>query len=145
MPSLVGIFLVLEAILACLALVLRMPLPAIIVLCAWGACSFSACAVLQARVVEQAQEGPNLASTLNISAFNLGNAFGAKLGGWAPTMDCPLPGFRGLQRFLRSGLLRLQWFQFLKSREHASLTLRHLKAQFSRDEATEDFPMLATL
>jgi MFS transporter, DHA1 family, inner membrane transport protein len=49
----------------------------------WGACSFSACAVLQARVVEQAQEGPNLASTLNIFAFNLGNAFGAGLGGWA--------------------------------------------------------------
>ena len=24
------------------------------------------------------------------------------------TMDCPLPGFRGLQQFLRSGLLRLQ-------------------------------------
>jgi DHA1 family inner membrane transport protein len=83
MPSLAGIFLVLVAILACLALVVRLPLPAIIVLCAWGACSFSACAVLQARVVEQAQGGPNLASTLNISAFNLGNAFGAELGGWA--------------------------------------------------------------
>ncbi len=68
----------------------------------WGACSFSACAVLQACVVEQAQEGPNLASTLSISTFNLGNAFGAGPGGWALDHGV-LPGFRGLQRFLRSG------------------------------------------
>jgi MFS transporter, DHA1 family, inner membrane transport protein len=83
MPSLAGIFLVVAAILACLALVLSLPIPAIIVLCVWGACSFSAGPVLQTRVLEQAQEGPNLASTLNISAFNLGNAWGAGLGGWA--------------------------------------------------------------
>jgi MFS transporter, DHA1 family, inner membrane transport protein len=35
---------------------------------------------LQARVVREAKEGPNLASTLNQSAFNVGNALGPSLG-----------------------------------------------------------------
>jgi DHA1 family inner membrane transport protein len=38
---------------------------------------------LQMRVVEKATAAPNLASTLNIGAFNLGNAGGAWLGGLA--------------------------------------------------------------
>jgi DHA1 family inner membrane transport protein len=36
---------------------------------------------LQARIVDQAKGAPNLASTLNQGAFNLGNALGASLGG----------------------------------------------------------------
>jgi DHA1 family inner membrane transport protein len=36
---------------------------------------------LQARIVDQASAAPNLASTLNQGAFNLGNASGATLGG----------------------------------------------------------------
>jgi DHA1 family inner membrane transport protein len=35
------------------------------------------------RVVEKAAAAPNLASTLNIGAFNVGNAGGAWLGGLA--------------------------------------------------------------
>ena len=38
---------------------------------------FAAGAPLQARIVDQAKGAPNLASTLNIGAFNLGNAGGA--------------------------------------------------------------------
>ncbi len=36
---------------------------------------------MQARIVDQAKGAPNLASTLNQGAFNLGNALGASLGG----------------------------------------------------------------
>jgi DHA1 family inner membrane transport protein len=36
---------------------------------------------LQSRVVDKARDAPNLASTLNIAGFNLGNALGAFLGG----------------------------------------------------------------
>lgn len=46
----------------------------------WGAVHFAAGAPLQPRIVEKAQ-GANLAATLNQSAFNLGNALGASLGG----------------------------------------------------------------
>src|SRR5215813_13971517 len=47
----------------------------------WGMFHFGASAPLQARIVEKARRAPNLASTLNQGAFNLGNALGASLGG----------------------------------------------------------------
>ncbi len=47
-----------------------------------GAAAFATVAPLQMRVLDKAGEaGRNLASSLNIAAFNLGNAFGAWLGG----------------------------------------------------------------
>lgn len=36
---------------------------------------------LQTRVMHAASDAPNLASSMNIGAFNLGNAVGAALGG----------------------------------------------------------------
>jgi DHA1 family inner membrane transport protein len=47
---------------------------------AWGFLFLAPCVPLQARVVREAKEGPNLASTLNQSAFNVGNALGPSLG-----------------------------------------------------------------
>lgn len=47
----------------------------------WGVVSFALIAPLQTRVVTEASQAPNLASTLNQGAFNLGNAVGAWVGG----------------------------------------------------------------
>ncbi len=47
----------------------------------WGVVHFGASAPLQSRIVDMAVGAPNLASTLNQGAFNLGNALGAGLGG----------------------------------------------------------------
>ena len=47
----------------------------------WGVASFALVPPLQVRVLTAAAEAPNLASAMNIGAFNLGNAFGAALGG----------------------------------------------------------------
>jgi len=55
--------------------------PAVALVSVWGLVHFCAFAPLQARIVEQARGAPNLASTLNQGAFNLGNALGAGLGG----------------------------------------------------------------
>ncbi|HTD96704.1 MAG TPA: MFS transporter [Edaphobacter sp.] len=55
--------------------------PAVIMILIWGAIQFAAGAPLQSRIVDHASEAPNLASTLNQGAFNLGNAIGASLGG----------------------------------------------------------------
>jgi DHA1 family inner membrane transport protein len=55
--------------------------PAVIMIFVWGAVHFATGSPLQARIVEQAKGAPNLASTLNQGAFNLGNALGASLGG----------------------------------------------------------------
>ena len=66
-----------------LAMPLAMPhfLAALALVFIWGLVHFGAIAPLQPRIVEQAKGAPNLASTLNQGAFNLGNALGASLGG----------------------------------------------------------------
>lgn len=46
----------------------------------WGIASFALVPPLQSLVVQEAKEAPNLASSMNIGAFNLGNALGAMLG-----------------------------------------------------------------
>src|SRR5260221_7802594 len=47
--------------------------------------AFALISPLQMRVVNEAAQAPNLASTLNQGAFNLGNAAGAWIGGLSPT------------------------------------------------------------
>ncbi|GAA0471591.1 MFS transporter [Tatumella punctata] len=47
----------------------------------WALATFSTVPALQINVVRHGKEAPHLVSTLNISAFNLGNAIGAWLGG----------------------------------------------------------------
>ncbi len=57
----------------------------VVVLTLWGALAFALVSPLQLWVVHAAVDAPNLASTLNQGAFNLGNALGAGLGGLALT------------------------------------------------------------
>ncbi|WP_338573868.1 MFS transporter [Erwinia billingiae] len=47
----------------------------------WAMATFATVPGLQINVVRHGKEAPNLVSTLNISAFNVGNAFGAWAGG----------------------------------------------------------------
>jgi DHA1 family inner membrane transport protein len=56
---------------------------AAITLFVWGVVAFATVPGLQMQVMRQAADAPNLAATLNIGAFNVGNALGAWLGGVA--------------------------------------------------------------
>ncbi len=56
-------------------------LPAEITLFLWALATFSTVPALQINVVAHGDDAPNLVSTLNISAFNIGNALGAWAGG----------------------------------------------------------------
>jgi DHA1 family inner membrane transport protein len=66
----------------------------------WGMAAFATAPGLQSRVLGEASDAPALASTLNIAAFNLGNAGAAWLGGealrhgmaiaWLPTVSAGL-------------------------------------------------------
>ena len=47
----------------------------------WAISAFALVPALQINVVNEGQEAPNLTSTLNIGAFNVGNALGAWVGG----------------------------------------------------------------
>ncbi|HYP34404.1 MAG TPA: MFS transporter [Burkholderiaceae bacterium] len=52
-------------------------------LLAWGAAAFGIVPPVQMRVMQAASQAPGLASSVNVGAFNLGNALGAALGGAA--------------------------------------------------------------
>ncbi|MBF0864724.1 MFS transporter [Gluconobacter sp. R71646] len=58
----------------------------------WGASTFSLMPALQMRVMQAAHDAPALASSMNIGAFNLGNAIGAALGGIALSMGLGYSG-----------------------------------------------------
>lgn len=57
------------------------PIGAIIGILIWSAASFAIMPALQMRTMQAARKAPALASSVNIGAFNLGNALGAWLGG----------------------------------------------------------------
>ncbi len=71
----------LAAIMFALPLLLTSHLGAAIGLLAWGAAAFAIVPPVQMRVMEAASEAPGLASSINVGAFNLGNALGAAVGG----------------------------------------------------------------
>lgn len=78
-----------QLILAALAVVmLVLPLAltthvgAAIALVIWGAAAFGIVPPVQMRVMRAAAGAPGLASSVNVGAFNLGNALGAALGGF---------------------------------------------------------------
>ncbi|WP_092438495.1 MFS transporter [Collimonas sp. OK607] len=83
MPSLISFLVALAVILTIFTLTMRTPLPAVITIFIWGVLAFAIVPPLQVLVVERASAAPNLASTLNQGAFNLGNAGGAWFGGMA--------------------------------------------------------------
>ncbi len=64
------------------ALYLALRAPAVVVGCLvlWGMAAFATAPGLQSRVLVEAHDAPALGSTLNIAAFNLGNAGAAWLG-----------------------------------------------------------------
>ncbi|WP_294443277.1 MFS transporter [uncultured Sphingomonas sp.] len=79
--TLIGSFSVLAAVLVLFAAVMQWPWPAAAAILIWGIASFAIVPPLQMRVMMAASDAPNLASAVNIGAFDLGNAIGAALGG----------------------------------------------------------------
>ena len=82
MPSVLGTLAVLAAVLGAMQFVIHTPWTAILFVLLLGVAAFATVAPLQLRVLDKAAgAGQNLASSLNIAAFNLGNALGAWVGG----------------------------------------------------------------
>lgn len=71
----------LSTVLVAFALLMPFHLPVTVLVFLWGVASFALVPPLQVRVMTAAHDAPNLASSVNIGAFNLGNAIGAALGG----------------------------------------------------------------
>ena len=97
-------------------------IPAAITLVLWGMFAFALCPILQLLIIDQAHEAPNLGSTLNQSAFNLGNAAGAWIGGLvvasgADLADLPWTGA------LVSGLTVLTALYFIYRQRRTTVAL----------------------
>ncbi|WP_419710517.1 MFS transporter [Pseudomonas sp. NFX224] len=67
--------------LTAMAILLPYKIPTALLMFLWGVTSFALIPALQIRVMGAAKDAPSLASSVNIGAFNLGNASGAALGG----------------------------------------------------------------
>lgn len=70
----------LSAIMLITPLLLGTPVIAAATLLVWGAAAFAIVPPVQMRVMQAAAGAPGLASSINVGAFNLGNAIGAALG-----------------------------------------------------------------
>ena len=80
-PTLLGVLAALTGLLILFAWTMHAFWPALLTVFAWGVATFALVPPLQARVMGAASDAPTLASSINIGAFNLGNAAGAALGG----------------------------------------------------------------
>lgn len=79
--TLKGFLLLLIVIMAAIPWLARSEPGAAISMIIWGAATFAVVPPLQMRVMRVAHEAPGLSSSVNIGAFNLGNALGAAAGG----------------------------------------------------------------
>lgn len=79
--TLLGVFLVMAVVSAILSWTSVALIPTEVTLLLWAIAGFAAVPALQVNVMTFGKAAPNLISTLNIGAFNVGNAFGAWIGG----------------------------------------------------------------
>jgi DHA1 family inner membrane transport protein len=73
------------------AFTMNWTVPAAISIFAWGVASFALVPPLQTKVLNAAAGAPTLASSMNIGAFNFGNALGAAIGGAVIAFDLGYP------------------------------------------------------
>jgi MFS transporter, DHA1 family, inner membrane transport protein len=109
MPSLMGILLALAVVMAIFTRTSHSQVAAAVTIFVWGIAAFATVPPLQMRVVEKATAAPNLASTLNIGAFNLGNAGGAWLGGLAISHGLGLDALPWVAAAVSLAALLLTW------------------------------------
>jgi DHA1 family inner membrane transport protein len=79
--SLIAFLIALAVIMVALPMLAGSHVGATIAMLLWGAAAFAVVPPVQMRVMQAAHEAPGLASSVNIGAFNLGNALGAAAGG----------------------------------------------------------------
>lgn len=89
MPTVIGVFTLLGPTVALFAFTSAWAWAAAATIFVWGVLAFALVPPLQMRVVIEASHAPNLASTLNQGAFNLGNATGAWIGEVVLTAGLP--------------------------------------------------------
>ncbi|MCU1715661.1 MFS transporter [Pseudomonas sp. 5P_3.1_Bac2] len=88
--TLLGVFVAMALVSGLFSWTSQVVLAAEVTLFIWALATFAAVPALQVNVVSFGSGAPNLVSTLNIGAFNLGNALGAWVGGQVIEADLGL-------------------------------------------------------
>ncbi|MET0264321.1 MAG: MFS transporter, partial [Duganella sp.] len=115
----------LATIMVLLPLLLKTHAGAAIGLVVWGAVAFGIVPPVQMRVMRAAAQAPGLASSVNVGAFNLGNAIGAVLGGVVIDQGFGYAAVPLVGAVLAAGGLGLVWIGNAASKEisiHSSST-----------------------
>ncbi|MDR2334861.1 MAG: MFS transporter [Burkholderiaceae bacterium] len=99
----------LAVIMAVLPFAMTTQVGAAIGLVVWGAAAFGIVPPVQMRVMQAAAQAPGLASSVNVGAFNLGNAVGAALGGAVIGQDLGYAAVPLAGAALAAGGLGLVW------------------------------------
>lgn len=121
-PSLLLVLGLNAAVLGLMHFVLPMRAPTVVTMLLWTTLSFALVPLLQTLIVHHASAAPNLASTLNQGAFNLGNAAGAWIGSGMLAAGVPLTDLPWAGAAITLGALALAaWSSRLGERAIASL------------------------
>jgi DHA1 family inner membrane transport protein len=81
--SLIVFLILLVAVMLAFPLLVKTPVGTALAVVVWGLATFAVVPPLQMGVMRAAAQAPGLASSVNVGAFNLGNAVGAAAGGAA--------------------------------------------------------------
>ncbi|WP_186102679.1 MFS transporter [Burkholderia gladioli] len=120
MPSLIASLALIGLVQVVFAGTMHLPIPLLATIFLWGVLAFAIVPIAQILIVDRAIEAPNLASTLNQGAFNLGNATGAWLGGMAIGAGVPLTQLPWVGVAMAVGALALTlWSASLERRPFA--------------------------
>ncbi|MEK6350199.1 MAG: MFS transporter [Burkholderia sp.] len=120
MPSLIASLALIGLVQVVFAGTMHLPIPLLVTIFLWGVLAFAIVPIAQILIVDRAIEAPNLASTLNQGAFNLGNATGAWLGGMAIGAGIPLTQLPWVGVAMALGALALTlWSASLERRPFA--------------------------
>ncbi len=123
MRAVLGTLAALALVLAAMQWTIDTPWTAVVFVGLLGVAAFATVAPMQLRVLEQASgAGQNLASSLNIAAFNLGNALGAWVGGLTVESSHGLPALGWVASLITlAGLAIALWSHRRDRRELSGL------------------------
>jgi len=124
-PTLLGSIAALALVLVAMSFVLHMPVLAIVFVGLLGAAAFAIVSPLQLRVLQKAEGvGQSLASSLNIAAFNLGNALGAWVGGLVITHGLGLEALPWVAALLTASGGLVAWLSVRLDRPRERLVIQ---------------------
>lgn len=120
--ALLGSLALLAAVLSLMGLAMHQKASAVVFVGLLGAAAFGTVAPLQLSVLKHAgKTGQTLASSLNIGAFNLGNAIGAWAGGWVLSSGPGLSAIPWIAALITSGAVAVALWSMRRERRRAPI------------------------